>query len=376
MYKSLINRIVKSSLLMIVAVAMTLKVNAQGLPIDLGIRVEAGQVDIIKMQDLIKLAPGHNASGTRTLFSVTFKNNSNPPAPIKIGAGKMHFTGEFNGTPLGIVLKNAKDIIFPANASITLSSNTVASSNFLNFALDGADPDIDKLAKALGIDVKNFNPGLPVPSGAYTFKIWVDDGNSDEGTLNLTNIETNVVILGPGDEFGSGDVPEIYNAQPLISWTGGSPVYEVIVVQQSPSEKTLGDLLSKTPNFKTTTNGTSVQYPAVGVKPLLPGETYVLIVGSIVKDFSSTTDNRKYGTPYTFKIKKQQTGSESAGTALVEALKKITGGQYDAAFDQLKEASPTGKMSLDDKPIGINDLNSIMKKISEQTYSLKGIAIK
>lgn len=362
---------------MVVAVAISLKVNAQGLPSDLGIRVEAGQVDIIKMQDLIKLAPGHNASGTRTLFSVTFKNNSNPQVPITIGKGKMHFSGEFNGTPLGIVLKNAKEITFPKNASITLSSNTVASSTFLNFELDGADPDIEKLAKALGIDFKNFNPGLPVPSGAYTFKIWVDDGgNSDEGTLNLTNIETNVVILGPGDEFGSGDVPEVYNAQPLISWTGGSPAYEVIVVQQTPSEKTLGDLLSKTPNFKTTTNATSVQYPSVGVKPLLPGETYVVLVGSIVKDFSSTSDNRKFGTPFTFKIKKQQTGSESAGSALVEALKKITGGQYDAAFDQLKEASPTGKMSMDDKPIGINDLNAIMKKISDQSYSLKGIAIK
>lgn len=373
MYNTLKNKIAQLFLLTVLAMVVSLNTSAQGLD-GLEIDVQAGSVDVIKVQDLIKLAPGQNSSGTRTLFSVTFKNNTS--SAIEVPSEAMSFEGKFNGTGLGFSLVNRNKITFPPNKSVTLTSSTIANSKFIDFKLSGTLPDVEELAKKLGKDLNSLSLASPVPSGVYTFGITVKGGNSDSDDLIISNVEANVVILGPGDEFGSGDIPEIDDRQPLISWTGGSPSFDVIVVEKTSSETSLGDLLTKTPNFRTQTNASSVQYPASGVKPLQPGKTYVVAVASIVKDFSSTADSRKWATPFVFKIREQQTGSESASNQLVDALRRISGSQYDAAFDQLANAKPTGKLFLDDQPIGISDLKEIMGKIQSQTYSLKGIAIK
>lgn len=383
MLKFITNKIARMSILTLSAVLISLSVSAQKTyvtnPGQLSITVTADPVDVIKIQDLMKLAPGNNTGTSRVLFRATFTNNTQ--APISIKARQLRFYGSYNGKPLPITLVNKNDVDFKANESVSQTSNTITKSAWISFDTEGSMPDLDLIASVLGKKVSELTPASPVPSGEYSFTIAVgaSKGNafiSESATIALTNIESNVTLLGPGDEFGTGSIPEIDDKQPLITWTGGSPTYEVIVVEKTETENSFGDLLSKVPNFKDRTQGTSIQYPAAGVKPLQPGKTYVVAVASIIKDFSSTVDNRKWSVPFVFKIREQQTGTQAASNQLVDSFKSAFGDQYNAAFDQLTNAKPTGNMTLDDKAISVNDLRNIVAKLQNQEYTLKGISVK
>lgn len=366
MYNTLKNKVAHLFLLTVMAMLVSLNASAQ---LDISLTTEP--VDIIKIQDLLKLAPGNSTGSSRVLFKVEFTNPGS--TDIEIAPRAMEFTLGYNGTDI-ITLRNKAAFSLKPGKTI-LNSNTIVNSRLIGFELKTDVPDIELLKKKFGI--KEISIGSPVPSGSYDFTISYGD-IVKTSSINLTNIERNVVILGPGEEFGSGDVPELDDRQPTISWSGGAPNFTVVVVEKSPTENSLGDLLSKTPNLKATTSSFSLKYPASGtdVRPLIPGKTYVVAVASLVKDFSSTSDQIKWSTPFVFKIKEQQTGAESASNQLVDALRRISGSQYDAAFDQLANAKPTGKLFLDDQPIGVNDLKDIMGKIQSQTYSLKSISIK
>lgn len=370
------------SVLALAAVLISFSVSAQKTYVtdasQLSISLSSEPVDVIKVQDLMKLAPGNNSGTSRVLFRATFKNETNQPVSIK--AKTLRFFGSYNGKPLPITLVNKNDIDFKPNESVTQNSNTITKSSWISFDIEGSMPDLDLIAAVLGKKVSEITPASPVPSGEYGFTITLGPSKgssfiSETASIVLTNIESNVTILGPGDEFGS-DIPEIDNKQPLISWTGGSPTYEVVVIEKTDSENSFSDLLSKVPNFREQTKGTSIQYPGAGVKPLQPGKTYVVAVSSLIKDFASTVDSRKWSTPFIFKIREQQTGGQSAGNQIVDTFKSAFGDQYNAAFDQLTNGKPTGNMTLDDKPISVNDLRNIVAKLQNQEYTLKGISVK
>lgn len=377
MFKFINQKIAKMSVLALAAVLISFSVSAQTYVTDesqLDISLTPGNVDVIKIGDLIKLAPGQGSSNSRILYSAVFTNKTNQPIYIK--AGQLKFYGTYNGVNLGITLENKNLIKFEANQSVQQSSNTITNSKWIEFGLSkGSEVDINTIAKAFGKKASDFTTASPVPSGEYTFYIALGDIITRSATLNLTNVESNVTLIGPGDELGS-DIPEIDDKQPLITWTGGSPTYDVVVVEKTETENSLGDLLSKVPNFRDQTQGTSLKYPSAGVKPLQPGKVYVVAVASIVKDFGSTTPVRKWSTPFIFKIREQQTGGQSAGNQIVDTFKSAFGDQYNAAFDQLTNGKPTGNMTLDDKPISVNDLRNIVAKLQNQEYTLKGISVK
>lgn len=337
-------------------------------------------VDRIKLSDLAKFDPAASGGSSRILFSIEIRN-TNTSAPVSIKANAVELAFKFNGN--GITsFTNGRDVILRAGEVVSLNNlNALKADSRFSFKIKGGSFDANAIVRSLYGDDASFSsidPGAPLPAGEYTFVLTLAgaQNNGASSSIQLSNPTGYVELIGPGSTFGSGDPMVIMDRQPVITWIGDAPGFLLKVVEKGPNDKTVGDLLSKTANFETTTKSRFVRYPSAGVTPLMPGKTYVILLASQVNTMGSKKPEEQFATPLEFKVQASQSAGESASSQFLENLKALVGEQYAGEFDKLQGGKVVGDPTLDGQRMSTRDFMELGQKIQIGQATVKSVRVK
>jgi hypothetical protein len=231
-----------------------------------------------------------------------------------------------------------------------------------------------------GMDENALLSGM-LPAGTYLmygtfYHEGQPDGPEKSIELTITGLPSFLDLIYPGIDFGSDDVPIIYQPNPVFQWRAGSPddfkFFEFKLYLKEPFHKSINDVLQSDPYAVIKDidgNLFSYPYPA-DAKPLQQGRTYVWFVEGIVPT-SSGPDAVRIKSPY-YVFTYQQPGSGISSFGSIEhILKQIFGGSIpDEIVEQLKGVSFNGMIRVNGRQVSPTDLgrmvNVLAKKASEE----------
>ncbi len=214
-------------------------------------------------------------------------------------------------------------------------------------------------------------PSGVLPSGSYKFAVSVTElragsNATDEFSIVLTN-PSNLELLFPFD----GD--DAVNPFPLFQWNFDGRTSHISVFERLPGQATLEETASGVPQLSADVPGTSFQYPTSGVRPLLPGHTYVWFVeGRIPSVGGAETVIRSTLRSFTV---------ANAGVAslpsLLDELERALDPKYKPVFDQLRAEgmSPTGTIRLNGSPVSQGDLLRLISVLRSDPESVLSVRV-
>lgn len=339
------------------------------------IEVTSPAMDKIRFSDLMKFDPKSSGGTSRMMLRMNLSNSG--PADVVIKADSISFTVLYNGAPLGFELVNGKSVTVKPGAPIILTNiNAMKADGIFAFKVKGGDIKLDAIVSALlGGDktITDINPQAPIPAGEYTFNFTVGSV-TESAVLTLSNPSGFVSLIGPGTVFLDEEPGEVYDAKPAISWSGDAPEFELrIVPVDRLIDKTMGDLLSKNPQYSEITKNKFKRYPN---SDLQAGKVYAILVSSRVNSLGSSKPEETWATPFWFTIPQAKTSSELAGNEIINKLKAIFGDDYATLFEQIKSGKIKGSIMIDGKSVTFQELAVILQKLQTGDANLESIDLK
>jgi len=233
----------------------------------------------------------------------------------------------------------------------------------------------------------NFPPGFEdelgtgvLPAGQYVlYATFYQDGQPDTDTpdatvdMNLIGLPTFLEPIYPGIDFGSDNVPTVYQENPVFQWRSGGPndysEYEFKIWLKEPFHQSLNDIVQSDPYYvslKEEIPGSQFVYPyPPGGKPLLTGGTFVWQVAGIIPSSSGPDILRVDSQYFIFTVVQPGTGGGSTFGSVEFLLKKLFGGDIpEDVVKKLEEVNFRGVIRLNGRQISPTDLNRLVKKLS------------
>ncbi|MCK6601419.1 MAG: hypothetical protein L6Q77_06310 [Bacteroidetes bacterium] len=337
------------------------------------VEITSPAMDKIRFGDMMKFDPRSSGGTSRVMFRATVHNTGSEEALIP--AKSAWFWVDYNGTDLPLKMYNKLPVVLKPGEKITMTNvNALKEDGRFSFTVSG-DPQVEDIAKVLfnKTDVASINVGAPLPAGAYTFHLKINDVDAT-ATLSLSNPSGFVAINSPGSTFLEEDPLEIYERNPVISWSGDAPEFEVRVVVVDPTvDKTVEDLKNKTPQYKDITRDKVRRYPN---SDLQAGKIYAVLLASRVNTMGSSNAEEVWASPTWFTIPVAKTSSEMAANQIIEKLKAIFGDDYASLFEQIKSGKVKGTVMIDGKSVTFQELVAILEKLQSGQANLESMGIK
>ena len=235
-----------------------------------------------------------------------------------------------------------------------------------------------------------------LPAGVYVFSITaevtnppgqagtVPDADGSNNTLTITN-PTTIEPIYPGLRVSQGYIQEVPTTTPHFIWQSDADEFNFYLYEKRPGDKSIQDVLSHEHILIIEGYpGQVFQYPTesgklifdddpIGdgfgeslgpVRLIEAGRTYYWYVEAKVA--TSSSDPVKLPSDvYQFKITEREKESASADQIL-SYLRQMLGERYDNYMSELQEYEPTGNLSIQEKPIEIDELGELVLKIIQK----------
>ncbi len=243
-----------------------------------------------------------------------------------------------------------------------------------------------------------------LPSGRYEFFIeaqlqnengspagTVEDPQLSDNILSVSN-PTIVVPAFPGNRVGDGDPPEIGTTFPYFQWYSDADRFNLMVYEKMVSDISTDDVLSHPPMLKISGYPNKVfQYPTDSspliffntdgketggsegpVRLLSEGKTYYWFVQA---DISTTSGDFTINSDiYQFRVISSESGA-MAGDQILTYLRQILGAKYNDYMQLLNGYSPTGKIQLNNAPVGVDVLLDLASRIKKDKVKIQGVQV-
>jgi hypothetical protein len=172
-------------------------------------------------------------------------------------------------------------------------------------------------------------------------------------TITLTN-PSSVELLLPRD----GD--QTVNEFPFFQWLWDGTDSEISIYEKLPGQSSLEEVVSGVPHLSRTVQTKSFQYPASGVRTLVPGKTYVWFVKGLA-GVSGGTQAASRSSLRSFTV---ASGDRSAFWGFLEELERALGPRYKSLFDQIRAEglSPSETMRLNGSQISTAELMELLNQ--------------
>lgn len=215
-------------------------------------------------------------------------------------------------------------------------------------------------------------PSGQLPAGTYTFNVAVTEvpsGTSatagDAFNITLTNPST-VELLFPVDADQS------VSTLPLFQWLFDGTQSHIAVYQKLTGQTSLEEAAQGVPMVSVDVAGSSYQYPASGVRPLVGGSTYVWYVEGHIK--AAGGRDKIVRSPL-----RSFTVAAGPGTtsSLLDELERSLDPKYKSLFDQLRESGcvVSGSARLNGGSVSSSDLLQILKYLRTNPDAVQTVGV-
>ncbi len=313
---------------------------------------------------------------TLTLADIDFQNATSPKYlfTVALNTGGPTVQATMHAT-LSIVLASGEHLGNPYAAELFTDPFTIKGSLvFTNLDLGKgklisvASSTYDAAAKKRLEDIAL--PSGALPAGKYHFAIDVTPVTGTSG-----NTQFDIVLSNPSsvDLVFPADGDPAVNPLPLFQWrydgtSSRISVFEKVIAQASLEEATQG-----TPILQTTVQGTTYQFPAGGVRPLLPGKTYVWYVEGL----TSVTGGITLPVRSELRSFSVATAGVPSFLSYLDDLERALDPKYKPVFDQIRDEGlqATGRIRVNGSAISTVELMKIIQQIRDNPDAVLSVAL-
>lgn len=330
--------------------------------------------DVIYLGDFVDISSNKLAKDIPN-FSGTIRVNGNGQIVLEASAQIM-LTGDASPS----VLATATTKPFTVNGSRTITANDLA----------GGISDIDIADsyenKAVRKRIEDYATTFPTaPTGTYTLelKAWNVVSNTKGSTLLGTvrklitvknaspeEVQVNLIDPQPGET--------IRTKLPQFSWSSPNPKATIYVYEKSPYQQSLQEAASGVPYLQLQVDGTqTIRYPESSNNPLLianaqnrwrqlnDNKEYVWFVEATVTTNRQTVVRRSE--VRFFRIRQDDQQSQA-----ISDMMNSFGGPSTGTLSTLQNMGwvPSGIMTLDGKPVTLDDLKALVAKLAAQNIQI------
>ena len=236
------------------------------------------------------------------------------------------------GDPVSTIYSVTNADLFNGNFCFGQDPNTCVRFNNFDIISEGEKLQRDILATG------------KLPVGTYKVLIRLESSGQEiaekEEILIRAMNPSFVQLIAPGDAYGSGEPPEVYNQYPLFQWNGNGVEYQIAVHEKKEMMQSLDDVLNSTPDWQPEpTTALSIQYPqgGEGVVPLEFGKTYYWYVTMLVS--TSSGEEKIQSEVWQFRLVDPANADNAHGLAakndILQFLRDLVGDQADEIAKEL-----------------------------------------
>lgn len=316
--------------------------------------------DVIYLADFIDVTSNKLASSIPN-FSGTIRADGNGQIMLDIGAS-IQLRGE--SSPEQLVFAETEP--FTINGSRTISSSDLAAGSLSDIKIKG-NPYSEN--QSLRDRITNYAREFPTaPVGQYIIQMTAfsviggQKGSvlgSTQKTITVRNaspdeVQVNLIDPQPG--------AVIATQFPTFSWTSANPNVTLFVYEMLPVYQSLQEAVTGIPYLKQDVSGAQTfTYPATTSRLLEQNKSYVWFVQTSVTTNRQTV--QKQSEVRLFRIQLDNRADQD-----ISNLMNDFGGNAAGTFATLQSIGwiPIGTMTLDGKPLTLDDLKALVAKLTAQ----------
>jgi len=321
--------------------------------------------DVIYLADFIDVTSNKLAQNIPN-FSGTIRANG-------VGQIMLDATAlvQFKGDPSPEELVFAETEPFTINFTRTLTSSDLAAGSVSDIKIKGSPY---RENQSLRDRIQNYAKQIPTaPVGQYILRLeaYSVTSSGDKGTLlgsiqkiisvrNASPDEVQVNLIDPQP----GAV--VSTTLPTFSWTSPNPDVTLFVYEKLPIYQSLEEAITGIPFLKQEVNGPQTfTYPANAPRRLEQNKSYVWFVQAAVTTNRQTV--QRQSEVRLFRIQLDNRANQE-----VSDIMNGFGGSAAGTFSTLESIGwiPTGTITLDGKPVTLDDLKALVAKLTSQNIKV------
>ena len=321
--------------------------------------------DVIYLADFIDVTSNKLAQNIPN-FSGTIRANG-------VGQIMLDATAlvQFKGDPSPEELVFAETEPFTINFTRTLTSSDLAAGSVSDIKIKGSPY---RENQSLRDRIQNYAKQIPTaPVGQYILRLeaYSVTSSGDKGTLlgsiqkiisvrNASPDEVQVNLIDPQP----GAV--VSTTLPTFSWTSPNPDVTLFVYEKLPIYQSLEEAITGIPFLKQEVNGPQTfTYPANAPRRLEQNKSYVWFVQAAVTTNRQTV--QRQSEVRLFRIQLDNRANQE-----VSDIMNGFGGSAAGTFSTLESIGwiPTGTITLDGKPVTLDDLKALVSKLTSQNIKV------
>jgi hypothetical protein len=249
----------------------------------------------------------------------------------------------------------------------TLSAGDLAAGSVTDIKVKGSPyRENASLRKRIEDYAKQF-PTAPV--GQYTLQFVVYDSSMTnvvgrvQKILTIRNASPDEVQINLLDPQPGAVIP---TTVPTFSWNTPNPNVTLYVYEKLPIHQTPQDAINGNPYLKLPVTGAqTVTYPADATRRLEQNKSYVWFVETAVSTNRQTIERRSEVRLFRIRTTNQQSQT-------VSDIMNGFGGSSAGTYSTLQNIGwvPSGTITLDGKPVSIDDIKSLVAKLAAQNIQV------
>jgi hypothetical protein len=211
-----------------------------------------------------------------------------------------------------------------------------------------------------------------IPDGRvrYTMTLLRSNDAVDQQSKELLILNSSKVELVSPGVAPSGFVPDVYESNPIFTWTSDIPpniyensdVFEIRIYRAFKGEEA-AQVMNRLPVVKEGVKTYTFRYPTGGPQ-LIPGATYYWEVIGFLKSHTTT---KIRSTPYVFKM------SRTANPNVLEVINILK--QYPSEYtkeiiEEISEYDSDVIIKINNKTNGIEELRTLINEFKSQKHSV------
>ncbi len=325
----------------------------------------------------------------RNLFYLLLFNDGNEPVPVRL-----RFEIIFNNSRIASGSTNLFELPPTPPGGLRVSQQQLidgavpdGQGGFIRIKMQNYRIDADKIER---LKTRVFATGR-LPSGRYIFQIRVETNQLPPDQIAPPSRETliirnpsNVFLIYPGSPVSSPNTPEIPTTYPQLQWQSDANIFNVLVFEKRPEDRTVQDVLNHPPflriermvlppeqrqfffQYPTTTQPIRLKNGgrSIGqIRPLQPGKVYYWYVEALIP--TSSNDYKKLKSDvYKFRILPRNP-QNAQGRQVMTMLNNVLGERGRVLFKKLMEEGymPTGKIRVNGRPMSMEEFTRYLMQL-------------
>ncbi len=267
--------------------------------------------------------------------------------------------------PSVLATATTKPFNVPVNGSRTISANDLAGGVT---DIDIADSYENTAVRKRLEDYAATFPTAPVGEYTLELKAWDVTTSGTKGTTLLGTVRKVITVRNASPEEVQVNLIDpqpgatIATTLPTFSWSSPNPKVTLYVYEKLPVYQSLQEAITSVPFLKLDLDGAqTVTFPANAQRRLEQNKEYVWFVEASVTTNRQTVVRRSEVRLFRIRLDDQQSQA-------VSDMMNNFGGAATGTFATLQNMGwvPTGSMTLDGRPVTLEDLKAIVAKLVAQ----------